>query len=189
MRNVYFVGQAGAGKTYACNYLKRKYGYIQSKFAFPVYGIAKDYFGMKKKDRKLLQIIGTDVGREIVDSNIWVNRFVEDITIVLSVYKKLYNKDINFVSDDVRFKNEHLLLKSLGWVGIYLDVTEDVRIKRLTKRDGNAQIKTLNHSSETGLNEFKNELIRVDSSRIEEYTYQQLDKILENMEINNVSKS
>ena len=53
--NIYICGKAGAGKTYAAKYLMEKCGYIQAKFAFPVYGLAYDYFHMDKKDRLLLQ--------------------------------------------------------------------------------------------------------------------------------------
>ena len=82
MKNLYLVGMAGSGKSYSAQYLIEKYNYKLSKFAFPVYGIAEDYFGMRSKDRRLLQIIGTEAGRNIVDNDIWVNRFVQDIKIV-----------------------------------------------------------------------------------------------------------
>lgn len=178
MKNVYFSGKAGAGKTFACEYLKKTYGAIQAKFAFPVYGLAKDYFNMQGKDRHLLQYIGTDAGRDLIDTNIWVNRFKEDIRIVTHTAKVLYNKSLFFVSDDVRFPNEHEVLKSMGWVGIYLNVSDELRIKRLGKRDGDAQVGTLNHSSETSIDLFKNELIQVDASVSLDEMYKQIETIL-----------
>lgn len=178
INGVYFVGQAGAGKTYCANYLREKYGFIPSKFALPVYSLAEFYFGMKAKDRKLLQFIGTDVGRELISPNIWAERFAQDIEIVQETAKRLYNKDVKFVSDDVRFLNEHELLKEMGWTGIFLAVPEEVRIKRLTGRDGDAQVGALQHVSETGLEAFKHELIQVDSSGTLEETYKNIEKAL-----------
>lgn len=176
--NIYFVGKAGAGKTYASAYLVKNYGYVISKFAYPVYNLAYNYFNMKEKDRKLLQFIGTDVGRNLIKDNIWIERFKEDISIVQMTQKQLYNKSISFVADDVRFKNEHKVLRVMGWLGIYLEVSDEKRIERLTKRDGTAQINTLTHSSEMGIEEFKNELIKIDSSGTLDETYENIEKIL-----------
>ena len=179
--SVYFVGKAGAGKTYSANYLKEKYHFVQSKFAYPVYNLAYNYFDMKGKDRKLLQFIGTDVGRASIRDNIWVDRFKEDIQIVQETYKRLYNKHIHFVSDDVRFPNEHQALRELGWLGIFLDSPDDIRVRRLTGRDGDAQVNTLNHCSETSIDLFKHELIQVDSSGSLDETYANIERVLNSL--------
>lgn len=176
--NIYLVGKAGAGKTYAARYLIEKYGFTPSKFAYPVYDIAHNYFEMKDKDRKLLQVIGTDIARQTIDKNIWVNRFKEDIQIVENTAKTFYDKVIRFVSDDVRFPNEHEILKKMNWLGIYLDVDETIRIRRLIKRDGDAQMKTLKHSSEESIDLFKKELMPIDASGTLEDTQKILDEIL-----------
>jgi len=177
--HIYFCGKAGAGKTYSCEYIKSKYGFVQAKFAYPVYQICRDYFGMANKNRKLLQFLGTDIGREHIDTNLWVERFLQDTWMVEETAKKLYNKSIKFCSDDVRFPNEHEALKEEGWVGIYLDVPDAVRIARLTGRDGDAQVHTLQHTSETSLDSFKDELIKVDASGSLDQTYQRLEETLE----------
>lgn len=177
--NIYFSGFAGSGKSYLVEYLKNKYKAIQAKFAFPVYGIARDWFNMQGKDRALLQLIGTDVGRNLIDQNLWINRFKEDIKIVENIYIQKYNTIPLFTSDDCRFKNEHLTLKELGWVGIWLDVPFEIRKQRLIGRDGSAQEETLNHISEVAMNEFKNELIQLDASGNLDHTYQRLEEVLE----------
>ncbi len=178
--HIFFCGKAGAGKSYACKYLIDKYGFTPGKMACSLYGIAKQYFGMteKNKDRNLLQYMGTDVGRT-VNENIWVKRFIEDIEIVEKTAKGLYNKSINFCSDDIRFFNEYLALTNRGWVGIYLNVPDEVRIERLKGRDGDAQVSTLQHSSETALDEFKDNLIQLDASGSLETTYQRIEETLE----------
>lgn len=179
MFNIYFVGVAGAGKTYSSQFLIDKYSYIPAKFAYPVYDLARNYFNMQGKDRKLLQVLGTDVARETIDKDIWINRFVEDIKIVTETYKKLYESYISFVLDDCRFINEHELLKNRGWIGIYLDVPDEVRIQRLCGRDGTAQEHTLQHSSELELNKFKDDLdYKIDCSGTIENTRRQIDNII-----------
>jgi len=181
MKNIYFVGKAGAGKTYSANYIKEKYGYKTAKFAYPIYDIARNYFNMTTKNRKLLQIIGTDAGRRNIDSNIWINRMVEDLRIV-SMVEDIYNyPKTYYVSDDVRFKNEHESLKKAGWVGLYLNVPEDMRIKRLIGRDGNAQIETLGHESEKEIDSFTNELIKIDSTGSLQDLYNNIDNFIKKL--------
>lgn len=162
--NIYLVGYAGAGKTFGANWLKEKYNYQTAKFAFPVYNLAYNYFDMHGKNRELLQIIGTECGRDLIDQNIWVKRFKEDMQIVKAARQRLGYPNFPYIIDDCRFYNEHQALKDMGWVGIYLEVPGDIRIKRLMSRDGTAQEKTLNHASETAIDQFKDGLIKVDAS-------------------------
>lgn len=176
--NIYLTGPAGAGKTYAAKYLIDKYKYLQAKIASPVYGLAKDYFGMTKKDRKLLQTIGTDAAREAVSKNIWVDRFAEDIKIVNITRKIMGYPDVGFVCDDCRFLNEHESLKANGWIGIYLNVSDEIRIERLKKRDGSAQVSTLKHSSELDMDKFKDDLIQFDASGTLEEAHKGLDALI-----------
>lgn len=176
--NLFFVGKAGAGKTYVCNYLVKNYKYTLTKFASPVYEIARDFLKMQGKDRKLLQTIGSDVGRDMFDQNLWVNRYYENFTIAKITSEKL-NIPFNVVVDDCRFPEEKQLLEELGFVGIYLDVPDSIRIKRLEGRDGTAQIETLSHKSEMQLDIFKDSLIKVDSSGTLEQTYENLEQTLE----------
>lgn len=179
--NIYICGPAGAGKTYSAKHFMEVYGFLQAKFAFPVYGLAYDYFKMDKKDRNLLQMIGTDAARDAVDKDIWVKRFVEDTKIVQLTRQKLGLPPIGLVCDDCRFENEHKVLKENGWIGIYLNVSDEIRIERLRKRDGSAQIETLKHSSELDMDKFKNELIQIDASQSVEDTFKKLDVILESI--------
>lgn len=179
MKNIYFVGKAGAGKTYCGNYLRDTYGYQTAKFAYPVYNIGYDYFKMNRtlKDRKLLQIIGTEGGRAI-DKDIWVNRFLQDMEIVKFVIEELNYKDTPFVLDDCRFPNEHEALAKAGWIGIYLDVDDEIRLKRLGHRDGTTQSETLQHSSETSIDLFKDKLIKCNCNGSLEETYTNLEIII-----------
>jgi dephospho-CoA kinase len=179
--NIYLIGKAGAGKTTVADHLKSSYHYQTSKFAHPVYMIAREYFGMKEKDRRLLQIIGTDAGRANISNDIWVNRLVEDLKIYKITCDIMGIRPRPFVSDDVRFVNEHEALQKAGWVGIYLEVSEEERIRRLRGRDGTAQEGTLGHASETGIDEFCNDadyILSVDSAETMEDLYARIDKLL-----------
>jgi hypothetical protein len=95
-------GYAGSGKST----LAQALGYPIRSMAEPVRSIAriitndpdfgkhKDYFKGKFTGRQLLQIIGTEFGRQMIDSEIWVNLFKENA------------KGQIVVCDDVRFPNE-----------------------------------------------------------------------------------
>ena len=179
--NIYFVGKAGAGKSYSAKFLIDKYGYKVAKFAYPVYIIAEKYFNMKEKDRKLLQVIGTDAGRDQIDNEIWVKRFKEDMTIIKLTAEKLGLPIPKFVMDDCRFPNEHAILKELGFVGIYINVSDEKRKERLIGRDGKTQEETFNHKSETLIDNFKDELIMLDGEGTLEESYRKLNSLLQTL--------
>lgn len=176
--SIYFVGKAGAGKSYSAKFIIEKYGYQVAKFAYPVYMIAEKYFHMKEKNRKLLQVIGTDAARDQIDSDLWVKRFKEDMTII-KLTSKILNLSIpRFVMDDCRFPNEQKILTELGFVGVYIDVDEETRKFRLIGRDGSAQEKALNHKSETLIDTFKDKLIRLDGNGTLYDSYVNLNNLL-----------
>lgn len=179
MFNIFLSGKAGVGKSYIANYLQDKYGYKLAKFANPVYMIAEKYFNMKGKDRKLLQYLGTEIARNEINQNYWIEQFLDTIYIVERTYQDLYNQDVKFVVDDCRFADEAEALLKEGWIGIYLDTPDEIRFKRLENRDGTAQIETLNHSSETQFDSFKDKLLTLDTSRTIEQAYEKLEELME----------
>jgi len=69
-------------------------------FSDPVKRIASlmGWNGKKdKKGRQLLQFLGTECGRELINKNIWVRRWMDE----------LYEKPVDYlIADDIRFKNE-----------------------------------------------------------------------------------
>ncbi|CAB4138775.1 hypothetical protein UFOVP344_47 [uncultured Caudovirales phage] len=82
-----------------------------------VYGIHKETpiaeFGGKSA-RELMQTLGTDWGRNMVDENIWV-------TVAASDIKSMLKDQQSVVIDDIRFPNEVEMIKSLGGQIIYVD--------------------------------------------------------------------
>jgi len=177
--SLYFVGKAGSGKSYCAKFMTEKYGYRVAKFAYSLYMIAEKYFDMQRKDRRLLQVIGTDAGRDMIDPDIWVNRFEEDMRMVQITSARLGIPLPKFVMDDCRFTNEHKILQKIGFRGIYLNVSDEKRKERLVGRDGLSQEDTFNHRSETMVDLFKDDLIQLDASGDIEDTYKKLNIILE----------
>jgi hypothetical protein len=104
-------GPAGAGKTEISKILHRITGDCERvPFAQGVYDTA--YFmgwdGVKdEKGRRLLQLVGTECGRQCIGEDVWVNKFVEN-------FYDLADKSLLICADDIRFPNEAQAIKLLG---------------------------------------------------------------------------
>ena len=85
MKNSYVLGicgHAGAGKDMVADYLCSKFRFLRIALADPIKDIAHEFFGVPRehlfgatkpeKVRRLLQQLGTDVGRAY-DPDIWIN--------------------------------------------------------------------------------------------------------------------
>lgn len=118
------LGKSGAGKDTFADYLVEEKNFRRLAFADPLYEIAKKYFGMREKDRGLLQDIGNAM--RCVDENVFVNLLTRKVN---SEYEK------NIVVTDVRQKNEFEALKKLGFIFIYIDTSLENRLKRIAIRD------------------------------------------------------
>ena len=101
----------GAGKSEATEYLKAKYGGREVAFASPIYDIlryAQRRCGLPiEKDRKFLQLVGTDWGRAI-DPFLWIRATLSE------------KVEGNVYLSDLRFRNELTALASDGWVCVKL---------------------------------------------------------------------
>ncbi len=64
--------------------------------------------------RQLLQLVGTDFGRNIINKDIWVD---------LTLFN--YKDDSYWIMPDVRFRNEAIAIKNLGGVVIRIDRESD----------------------------------------------------------------
>jgi len=80
---------------------------------------------MNEKGRKLLQMLGTQVGRECIDEDIWVCNWVEE---GIEATKHIITPDCEsnhggclvIIADDVRFPNEAEAIKSRGGKILFL---------------------------------------------------------------------
>ena len=110
-----FAGLMRSGKDTAANYMVEKYGATNMKFADPLYDIlhyAQDRCGLAKvKDRKFLQWIGTEWGRETINQNIWVDQLFKDAARISTP----------IVVSDARFTNEFRSLQAAGFKVVKID--------------------------------------------------------------------
>lgn len=88
--------------------------------------------------RRLLQILGTEVGREMIDPDVWVNIAVRRIT-------ELRQAGVPVVITAVRFPNEVEMIRRLGGTTVW--------IERPTEARTDAQGDILTHASETSVSE------------------------------------
>jgi hypothetical protein len=122
-----FTGRAGSGKSTAAQALVDRDGYIRCSFAQPIKDMVKamgiSYAEMTdakiknmpnpdygdKSPRYIMQTLGTEWGRNMIDPDIWINVW----------RRKLPPRAIyNIVVDDCRFENEVQIVKTLGGIVI-----------------------------------------------------------------------
>jgi len=160
-------GKAGSGKDTMVDYMISKYGGTKIAFSDPIYEImhyAQNVCGFdKEKDRKFLQIVGTEWARN-KDPNVWVN-------IALQRAKKI---DENVYVTDIRFINEYEAIKNdKDWLV--------VKIKRDDELIENNRIGSgdCNHISENGLDDSLFNIIIYNNSTLENF-YKQIDNLFKN---------
>ena len=149
MKIIGFHGQMGVGKSEAINQLK---SLILSplalvKFAQPLYDI-QEYIYTRicgvhtrpadfKKDRKLLQWIGTEWGRGSISKTLWIDLWRAEVERATAAGRLV-------VCDDVRFDNEAEVIKRMG--GIVVEIQSDRASERINTAAGIA-----GHASEAGI--------------------------------------
>ncbi len=131
-----YSSSMGHGKTAASNYLRDIHGYVPVKFAGTIKAMISSFlidFGIQADDlplylegprkeqpveardgsllnmstRQLMQTLGTDWGRALVNRQIWV-------AITVNKIKRLLEDGKKVVVDDMRFDNEYDTLRDLG---------------------------------------------------------------------------
>ena len=99
---------------------------------------------VKLTPRKLLQLLGTEAGRQIIHPNIWVNALFADFENNKSDWLSATNS--NWIITDVRFPNEAKAVKDRGGILI--------RINRPQYLDNGLVIRKDEHLSETALDDY-----------------------------------
>jgi len=154
MRLIGFNGTMGVGKSTAIECLKDELPANTRmklvKFAQPLYDMQESIYRRIQtvherpedftKDRKLLQWLGTDWGRDTISKTLWVDIWKAEVIKTRYLYP-----DTVVVCDDVRFDNEAEMLKSLG--GVIVKITSGHAEKRIDTKSGIS-----NHASEAGIN-------------------------------------
>lgn len=151
-RLITFTGAMGSGKTTAIDCIRRLQRKMirPIKFAQPLYDIQEYAYQRIQnvyerpenfiKDRKLLQFLGTEWGREGIRDSLWVDIWKDEVGYTLENYTNTI-----VVTDDVRYDNEAEAIKSLG--GIVIKVQSSRTDDRINTKNGIA-----NHASEKGVN-------------------------------------
>ncbi len=114
---------------------------------------------IKPTPRLLLQLLGTECGREIIHPNIWVNALFADykLTRPNSSLGDISLGMPNWIITDVRFPNEAKAIKDRGGIVIRVNRNPTLKIGALfTYKDGSKEVITQKeHPSETGLDDYK----------------------------------
>jgi len=137
--------------------------------------------------RKLLQLLGTECGREIIHPNIWINALFADYTNIVKNVKSFEEEPDStkayemgkpkWIITDVRFPNEAQAIKDRGGIVIRVNRVRtcgDVAFngtpeewKELVERNKKNNEK-LNHPSETALDDYEFDHVIDNSGSIEE---------------------
>jgi hypothetical protein len=103
-----FIGLMRSGKDTSAEYIQSKKGGAILKFADPMYAIhdfAVSLLGLEGKQRRLLQLIGTEWGRECLGTDFWVDHLERTVA----------SQKGNIYVTDCRFPNEAERLTKLGF--------------------------------------------------------------------------
>lgn len=156
MRVVLLSGKQGSGKTTLQKSLVEKWFQVHGRqptvvnFADILYEmhnavltILHQYWPNRKlvKDGPLLQMLGTDWGRNTIDENIWVKILQNKVSFTT------FKPNDLVVVGDCRFPNEFDAFP--GALRVRLNAPEGVRKERVSMWRENS-----NHASETGLDEY-----------------------------------
>ena len=132
--------------------------------------------------RELLQVLGTDCGRDIIHPNIWVNALFADFEDNKSGWLSGINS--NWVVTDVRFPNEAQAIKDRGGIVIRVNRPFEIRVQHSGREDdftiemfdpNNEKHVTFkkgydlnNHPSETALDDYEFDHVIDNNGSIEE---------------------
>ena len=137
-------GKMHSGKSTAAAHLARNVHGVIKPFAKPIkdFAFLLGWNGIKnKKGRRLLQLLGTEVGRECISDTLWVDKWQASLGGV--------GENVTVICDDLRFQNEyeHLNKMKVDVLLIHVIRPEDsTPLKRLV-----AWL-TPKHQSEQGIN-------------------------------------
>jgi dephospho-CoA kinase len=161
-----FIGKMMSGKTTASKFLVESREFGRLAFAYPVkefsvrtlnslahmFGREQNWtmetLEQRKSEpqvRKLLQLVGTELGRELVGyENVWVDLLIDKVEYMDRV-----------VVDDCRFPNEAEALKEAGFTIVRVIRPEQDRLEAVRQAYPDSWEDIIRHPSETSLDHFE----------------------------------
>jgi len=116
--HIAFAGKSRSGKTTSANYLLRTYGFVKISFTGKLIEFAHEFFPdrfEKGKPQDLIQALHEKL-REI-DPDVWIKYVTRKI--------EMLPKDADIVIDDLRWRNDYVAVKSLGFLVVRLDPSNE----------------------------------------------------------------
>jgi len=113
-----FAGKSRSGKTTSANYLLRTYGFVKISFTGKLIEFAHEFFPDRfetGKPQDLIQALHEKL-REI-DPDVWIKYVTRKI--------EMLPKDADIVIDDLRWRNDYGAVKSLGFLVVRLDPSNE----------------------------------------------------------------
>ncbi len=175
LRDFFIAGKMGAGKDTIAEFLV-PYGYEHLSIAQPLKDVATILYpwvmkvgGVEK--RKLLQKLGDHLRK--FDKLVFLKALEDRI-------KQAWDKGKRVVVSDVRLRIEYEFLRKLGFVPLKVVVDDEIRLKRLLKRDGYIPDEAASrHATETELEADDLYFVYIDNNGSFEDLKRQVDELVE----------
>jgi len=133
-----FTGKSRSGKTTSANYLLRTYGFVKISFTGKLIEFAHEFFPdrfEKGKPQDLIQALHEKL-REI-DPDFWTKYVTRKI--------EMLPKDADIVIDDLRYRNDYAAVKSLGFLVVRLDQSNEDDLPYDVLLENEGTVKDLYH--------------------------------------------
>lgn len=132
---------------------------------------------IKLTPRKIMQLLGTECGREIIHPNIWVNSLFADYISSPNKHSTTQWKGSNWIIPDTRFPNEANAIKDKN--GLLIRVNRPIEMG-MVESDGNkAEFKQ--HPSETALDDYDDWDYIIENNESLEHLFNKVKIIVENI--------
>lgn len=162
------TGKMGSGKSTVVKTLSvmPSEEIVLVKFAQPlydmqdsIYEIIEDVYQRPSnfvKDRKLLQLLGTEWGRNTISDTLWVDIWKREVRYIIENHPQYL-----VVCDDLRFDNEAEVVKELGGKIIQINTDDPTRSNRVDTSQAS-------HKSEQGIDKKYVDYTLVNNGTLEE---------------------